>query len=396
MKCNVSLEELSAYADGELSHAEMSAIEAHLGVCDRCRKELASLCGMSRAFRLASDLEPGISVRRSVARRLAMTEDAPEFTCARMQTSISAMLDGELSEEDALILQAHLSTCPACASEVALLEQVADSVRALPEVELPFGLERRIRTAIAREEQGVLSLGWLRRLFQPRMAPGMATALAGATLVVGFWLGRLYPQAPVAAPVAVAPPAEPPVVARRMVAPNTTIRVTEQPAPVRVKPHRRPDAPARRAPEPRRVAARPAPMPAPAPTRRAETQPQAPQKRAPKPPSAHHPTAVATTSPLPIVRPLPEAPPLVIDLPTPPAPAPEAVPAPARVATRETPPPIEAEPLPDIPMPEPLHARSVRHPEWMRRAQDVEQATAALRGQPPRKAVVARIIKASF
>ena len=47
-------------------------------------------------------------------------------------------------------------------------------------------------------------------------------------------------------------------------------------------------------------------------------------------------------------------------------------------------------------MPEPLHARSVRHPEWMRRAQDVEQATAALRGQPPRKAVVARIIKASF
>ncbi|HOM81259.1 MAG: hypothetical protein GX785_06985 [Armatimonadetes bacterium] len=395
MKCNASLEELSAYADGELSPAEMSAIEAHLGVCDRCRKELASLCGVSQAFRLAGDLEPGLSVRRSVARRLAMTEEAPEFTCARMQMSISAMLDGELSEEDALILQAHLSTCSACASEVASLEWVSDSVRALPEVELPFGLERRIRTAIAREEQGVFSLGWMRRLFQPRMAPGMATALAGATLVVGFWLGRLYPQAPGTAPVAVAPPAKPQV-ATRMVAPNTTIRVTEQPAPLRAKPQRRPAAPVQRAPEPRRVAVRTVPAPKPALARHEEARPAPAHQSAHRPESAPSPTAVATTSPLPIVRPLPEAPPPVVELPTPPAPAPEAVPAPPRVAARETPPPTEAEPLPTIHMPEPLRARSVRHPEWWQRAQDVEQATAALNGDPPRKAVVARIIKASF
>lgn len=397
MKCSASLEELSAYADGELNHAQMLAIEEHLRSCGTCREELASLRGVSRAFGLASEIEPGVSVRGRVARRLAMTEDSPDFACARMQISMSAMLDGELREEDALVLQAHVSTCPACAAEVATLESVALSVRAIPDVELPLGLERRIRTAIAREEQGVFSLGWLRSLFQPRLAPGMATAMAGATLIVGFWVGRLFPvAAPRVAPVAVAPAAVKPVATRTgTVAPNTTIHVAAQPGSTRTS-RRRTPAPVRRKPADTQVAVQHTPAPAPAPARRTETRATATAKRAPETPRAPS-TAVATKPLVPDVRPLPETPPPVVETPTTPAPAPVVPPAPAVVATRPAPTPVEAQPLPTITVPAPSAARGVRHPEWWRKAQvDVDQAAAALRSQPQRKAVVARIIKASF
>jgi len=48
MKCNDLRELLSAYADGELGHAELEVVKAHLDQCDECRGVLADYLEISR------------------------------------------------------------------------------------------------------------------------------------------------------------------------------------------------------------------------------------------------------------------------------------------------------------------------------------------------------------
>ncbi|NLC57343.1 MAG: hypothetical protein GX774_10935 [Armatimonadetes bacterium] len=398
MKCAASLEELSAYVDGELDGTRAAAIEQHLRGCDACRAQAASLRQFSGLLsETASLVDPSVRLRAGLARRLAMTEERPRFTCSRMQVAMSEMLDGELAGEDAHLLKEHLDRCPACASEYASLDNLSLSLQSLPMVEPPLGLERAIRAAIAREQQGLFRLPSLGQLLRPRLAPGLATAMAGATLALGFWLGRSVPTAPapqVATPVYTGQPVATQPVRKQSVT-HVPQAVAERPARASTaRPSQRPALAATAV-----AVAEPAVKPA---TIRRKSGPAAAVKAGltPQPASLEPATTVAAAPPAP-------AEPPVVEIPTP-APAEEApavsTPAPAPLPTAVVaeapqlePATLSLEGVGQV-LPLPAQTRTKRLANQSKRSwqEEVEAATALLVGRPPRKHVGATIATLHF
>ena len=61
---------------------------------------------------------------------------------------VSAVIDGELTATEAAGAHAHLDACATCRAELRATEQARALVRALPQIDPPFGvLERGVRQA---------------------------------------------------------------------------------------------------------------------------------------------------------------------------------------------------------------------------------------------------------
>ena len=72
-------ERLSAFIDGELSHAQRDRVLAHLARCEPCRVEAAALRMLKRGFNAALDGQTGIQELAGDATMLFyMTEEAQE------------------------------------------------------------------------------------------------------------------------------------------------------------------------------------------------------------------------------------------------------------------------------------------------------------------------------
>jgi hypothetical protein len=84
---------------------------------------------------------------------------------AEVRQRLSAYLDGEVTDEEKVLIEEHLGSCPACASEVKELTKTIGHVKDIGEVEPPPWMARQIMTRV-REEAG-LKRGILRRLFFP-------------------------------------------------------------------------------------------------------------------------------------------------------------------------------------------------------------------------------------
>ncbi|MEA2698467.1 MAG: hypothetical protein QOI66_2738 [Myxococcales bacterium] len=93
---------------------------------------------------------------------------------------LSAYLDGDLGEQAAARVRAHLSECAACAQAAGEMNALIAAARALDRPEPPPTLWPAIEGALARHERG--PFGW--RVFAFGLAAGAAVALA----VV--WVGR--------------------------------------------------------------------------------------------------------------------------------------------------------------------------------------------------------------
>jgi hypothetical protein len=117
---------------------------------------------------------------------------------------LSAYLDGDLGEQPAARVRAHLSGCAACAQAAAEMNALIDVARSLERPEPPPTLWPAIEGALARHERG--PFGW--RVFAFGLAAGAAVALA----VV--WVGRAH----------VAPPSGPSLV--RLESPPTAATAT--------------------------------------------------------------------------------------------------------------------------------------------------------------------------
>jgi predicted anti-sigma-YlaC factor YlaD len=64
-------------------------------------------------------------------------EPAPQPTCERARTWLSLRLDGELSELEGALLDAHLERCNTCRATAAAIEATTSAIRSAP-VELPL------------------------------------------------------------------------------------------------------------------------------------------------------------------------------------------------------------------------------------------------------------------
>ncbi|MBE0432045.1 zf-HC2 domain-containing protein [candidate division WOR-3 bacterium] len=70
MNCDLSIESLSAYLDGELNEKERSAAEIHLAVCPRCREVLNALRTIDENVRQGIFEEPSPEFSRALNRRV--------------------------------------------------------------------------------------------------------------------------------------------------------------------------------------------------------------------------------------------------------------------------------------------------------------------------------------
>ncbi|MBA3266653.1 MAG: zf-HC2 domain-containing protein, partial [Acidimicrobiia bacterium] len=61
--------------------------------------------------------------------------------------TLSALIDGELTDDAAASARAHLAGCRACEAEMAAVDQVRSWLRDLPPVEPPADFYRRIRSS---------------------------------------------------------------------------------------------------------------------------------------------------------------------------------------------------------------------------------------------------------
>jgi hypothetical protein len=143
--------------------------------------------------------------------------------CEKASLLISAGLDGELEGNCAAQLRAHLAECALCSAEQEALGATVRLLRAVPEVDPPAELRRRIGGALLeierRSEHRSLGFGWLLRSPAPGWAWGAAVgAAAGAALLV---LTRGHSPAPRLAVVPSPPPSRqaslPPMVAAPVV-----------------------------------------------------------------------------------------------------------------------------------------------------------------------------------
>ena len=96
--------------------------------------------------------------------------------------SLSALLDGELAEQETSAARSHLEGCASCRVELAAVGHARDRLRAAPPVEPPGGFERRLRPRRRR--------GWV---------VGAAGAVAASSVAL---VGLTAPhEAPVSPPV---------------------------------------------------------------------------------------------------------------------------------------------------------------------------------------------------
>ncbi|MCW8140221.1 MAG: zf-HC2 domain-containing protein, partial [Planctomycetota bacterium] len=149
--CPERLEDLSALLDGALAADEVWALEEHLVDCAGCRAErealgqvVAQVRGlprravppafaagvMARVLEERGDDLPGevvllveeppalaVGAERPPAERAECARLAERAECARLADDLSALLDGELSGDEADRVEAHLAACMPCDAE---------------------------------------------------------------------------------------------------------------------------------------------------------------------------------------------------------------------------------------------------------------------------------------
>jgi DNA-binding beta-propeller fold protein YncE/streptogramin lyase len=166
-KVHLGLDDLSAFADGELEPGETREARAHLDACARCSAELAAFTRLDNVLLSTAPVD-----------------------CAGSLELRSALLDGQLTAAEAAIARAHIQDCRSCATDEVAWLGSGQALRLLPAA-LPSA---RVDAAIRKlTEQPV------RRSLLPGFS-GFASGLGlrvgvAATLVLAIVIG-LVPTGP--------------------------------------------------------------------------------------------------------------------------------------------------------------------------------------------------------
>ena len=107
---------------------------------------------------------------------------------------LTALLDGELSEEEAGAVRAHVDGCTDCAAELRSLAEVRELVRQLPALELPPGFYEGPRRRVPSMPVAVNMPGTRRRR---RLAVAGLSAAAALAVVVALPENGSAPVPPV-------------------------------------------------------------------------------------------------------------------------------------------------------------------------------------------------------
>lgn len=151
MPCPYTQADLSAFIDGEVDDVTRQQIRNHLRDCRKCRREAASLTAVAQMVRGLPRAEP----RRALAGDTdGLVERAPKpLRCTVVLPAASAYLDGELPEDEAASVVAHIATCDACYSVYRDLEGLTEVMGATERAAAPEGLQESILAAVAADNR---------------------------------------------------------------------------------------------------------------------------------------------------------------------------------------------------------------------------------------------------
>ncbi|KPK62777.1 hypothetical protein AMJ83_09855 [candidate division WOR_3 bacterium SM23_42] len=115
--------------------------------------------------------------------------------CSQIKKKLSAYIDGEITDNEKIMIKKHLKACAICQEEVAVLSRVKGSLSVLDGMEVPPYFMARLRQRIRDEKlETVEHIPFLERI--RRLAVPAATAAAVvASLFVGSQMGRTLYQA---------------------------------------------------------------------------------------------------------------------------------------------------------------------------------------------------------
>jgi anti-sigma factor RsiW len=122
--CELMVEDLSAYLDGELTPAGQEGVNRHLNECQPCLSQFKTLNAtnqlITRGLELAQDhkvdLWPGVKAQ--------LNQD-----CALINTELSAYADQEVATLRHRAITQHLTDCEGCRNDFNHLASVGDLVR---------------------------------------------------------------------------------------------------------------------------------------------------------------------------------------------------------------------------------------------------------------------------
>jgi hypothetical protein len=124
---------------------------------------------------------------------------------------ISALIDGELREEEEAQVHRHLGVCASCREAYTELESVSLSFNGLPQVHLPASLVREVRREVASKTTAPKEAGWfvfLRSFLEIRNAWSYSAAGALALLLLCLFVLRTPVSPPAPSHVALAASAD--------------------------------------------------------------------------------------------------------------------------------------------------------------------------------------------
>lgn len=123
--------------------------------------------------------------------------------CEQLKHDLPLYFDGVLSQDELSAIDEHLVTCPVCRQKLADVRSITQSLRLMPAVAVPRGLAASLRSKILPDHEpgGFHPVfrfvepprNWFRVWLLPSLAGGMATLLAGIT-VIWFMVGQSRPE----------------------------------------------------------------------------------------------------------------------------------------------------------------------------------------------------------
>jgi anti-sigma factor RsiW len=165
---------LDDWAAGRAPDDLARRIDAHIALCDRCRRLLATVIDDGPQPGGAGedpDLLPDV---------LGRTTGSP---CAQAEELLPALVDDHLDADSRDILRGHVSHCEACARLLTVLQEAQLALPALAEIPPPLGFAERVLAATsAAPRRGSVAAWWLRLLARPRAS--LELAYIGTVLIV--------------------------------------------------------------------------------------------------------------------------------------------------------------------------------------------------------------------
>jgi anti-sigma factor RsiW len=104
--------------------------------------------------------------------------------CSQAAQALQLYIDGQLTQQEASAMEAHITRCPACHAELYLLEEIVAAAHAMPEIPEPAWLPAAIMARIAQEPRRQERAAF--RSYRPSLPEAIAAATLATAVTALF------------------------------------------------------------------------------------------------------------------------------------------------------------------------------------------------------------------